>query len=114
MVIPIEPPPLLPGQTAAQLSRKRTRYLLGMVVCTLLEAIAILLPPSLVRPAVLILALGVLGFALLGMWVTLKWVLVERRERRAGYTTLSASRYRRYWRLDPGTGAVVRRPGDER
>lgn len=34
----------------------------------------------------------------------------ERREVRAGYTTLYSRRYRHLWQLDPRTGAVVRPP----
>ena len=52
------------------------------------------------------------GFALI--WAEIQEGIIDKRERAAGYATKYGRGTRRYWQLDPATGAVVRHPGSER
>lgn len=49
--------------------------------------------------------------ALIGIYATYRFYTQDRREREAGYTTTKRGWfYRKYWRLDPKTGEVIRGP----
>ena len=107
------PPSLLPGRSAAAWSRRGGVFLLFGIILSLGIPLGTLVPTPLSGPffvGFFVLSLGCCAIALrafIGMYSA------TRQEQRAGYTTLVGRPYRRYWQLDPKTGAVIRRPGEE-
>lgn len=111
-VIPEEPPQLLPGRTAYSWTGWWTAsFFLA------LPGLPFVLAGLLDSPiASLIADLGgasVIAWALIGTGAAAKSLVTGRREVKAGYTTLNGRGYRRFWQLDPKTGAAIRRPGKD-
>jgi hypothetical protein len=108
------PPRLLPDATAIDLMRRGLFFTVISIVCAVGMVIGSTLDPP-VRPTVVIAAfVGLLVSGVIGTRTYLLEMGAEHRERDAGYTTLLSRRYRDYWQLDPRSGVVVRRPGEDR
>jgi len=110
--IPVVPPALLPGRTA-------NYWILRSAICVfvaLAGLVGMLVGSNVPGQVGSVIVVGSCAWTV--FWGALcsragvGAIVVERRERAAGYTTLFAGQYRRYWQLDPKTGAVVRRPGE--
>lgn len=107
--IPDEPPMLLPGPSARDLTIPFLRACVGALCGLAIMVLASVADPSLSG----LLAYGGLTVVFIFAWRG--WMASNRlgearsREEAAGYTTVSGST-RDLWRLDSRTGAVIRRP----
>lgn len=103
------PPDLVKGCAARQLQTLVIWSICGVLLGCVVALLGLVALTGEVR---FVIALGALSFtigfcicALVGLWLT-TW-----REAQRGYTTLDRW-FRHLWQLEPGTGAVVRHPGD--
>jgi hypothetical protein len=113
MGVPETPPRLLPGPSAGQWNERSSRAITAAIVSVGLMPVASLLgePPRDV--ALLVALIGALGAATVIFWSGVMQYQTMKRERDAGYTTLGYPSEASLWRLDPKTGAVVLRPGEQ-
>ena len=108
-MIPLDPPALLPGRTAHYWTR-RWMYclLLTLPALPLIGASALDWAPGALLGGVGLV--WILALAAIGGRAVVSSARMERREYKAGYTTLSGRGLGKYWQLDPKTGAIVRPP----
>jgi hypothetical protein len=107
---PDAPPQLLPGPSAWLWIRRQVFGFLGALIFAPIMVVGSLLDAP-IRHIVVVVGFG--GLMVFGIWAgyaSLKSMPVIRRENAAGYTTLIGRQYGRFWRLDPNSGVVVRRP----
>jgi hypothetical protein len=107
-----EPPVLLPGPSAWHWMRRLTGCLIGFVPCLAVMFVGSYADPALRQVLILGAIVGIVVLSIVGLHAAWHEFSAERAEKDAGYTTLFGRRYRRYWHLDPKTGAVIRRPLD--
>ena len=110
MLVPSEPPRLLPGRSAQSWTWRGGISLLAGVLSLITFPIASGLPGVVQIAVVLIFgtacAVAFASFILATGATT--------REVAAGYTTLDGRQYRHLWRLDPQSGAVLRPPEESK
>ncbi len=113
MVVPVRPPPLLPGSPARAHAGQVIITSFGFAAVGCLQmAVAFLVDPS-------VRGLLLAGLAIPGLLLVVQTAraykaeaAASRRERAAGYTTLYGRQYADLWQLDADTGEVIHRPGE--
>jgi hypothetical protein len=108
--LPDAPPELLPGPSAWLWIRRQVFGSLGVLIFAPIMVVGSLLDAQLRHVVVPVGFGGLLVFGIWGGYSSLKSIPAIRRENAAGYTTLKGRQYVRFWRLDPKSGLVVRRP----
>jgi CBS domain containing-hemolysin-like protein len=110
VMIPMDPPDLLPGRSAFDWTRIGVLASLAVVVVIFLAAA--FAPTGLRETAITIAVLiGAFVAAPIRIWAAIAGPRTEIRELGHGYTTLFGKNYD-HWQLESRTGKVLRRPGE--
>ena len=108
------PPQLLDGPSARYWA-KRAFGVVVVVFAGIVATVGGSFLPEAPRHVVVVIGLTLaIGGAIVQAILALRLRSAQRREKRAGYTTLFDEQFQELWLLDPRTGAVVRRPGEPR
>jgi len=107
---PASPPRLIAGRSAAFWSLRSAVYMLsnfGPMFGIFLSSMVPTPWKGILAGLAVVLIVGLTAKAIQANYRSSS---ASRREREAGYTTLSGSEYRHLWLLNPKTGAVIRPP----